>query len=122
MTLAEPHAIICLTSRGQRADVAFRYDGKHYVDLYDPMLKQRRRETFRRYRVFIEVPWETSEIRQIAILGWHDDITFIFDVPGLTEEEAVKWAQAIDIRDVAPKISPLPRDGQNGPNGQNRPK
>jgi hypothetical protein len=102
---AEPVAIICMTERGERANVAFRYDGKQYVDLMDPLLHARRVETFRRYRVFIEVPWEYSNIRQIAVVGWPDDITLIFDVPGLNEEQAMKWAQGIDIRDVAPPLT-----------------
>jgi hypothetical protein len=92
MKPADPVAIICLTRRGQHANVAFRYDGKKYVDLFDPVLRQRRTETFRRYRVFIEVPWEHAQIKQIA-------------VPGLTEEEAQRWVQGIDIRDVAPPIN-----------------
>jgi hypothetical protein len=111
----EPIAIICLTGRGERANVAFRYDGKKYVDLYDPLLKQRRTETFRRYRVFIEVPWEYSNIKQIAVVGWPDDIVLIFDVPGLNEDQAAKWAQGIDIRDVAPPIA----TGVGNGNGDN---
>jgi hypothetical protein len=105
MKPADPVAIICLTRRGQRANVAFKYDGKKYVDLFDPVLRQRRTETFRRYRVFIEVPWEHAQIKQIAVVGWPDDVVFIFDVPGLTEEEAQRWVQGIDIRDVAPPIN-----------------
>jgi hypothetical protein len=96
--------VTCVTGRGERANVAFCYDGKQHVDLYDPIMHVRRVETFRRYRVFIEVPWEHAEIQRIAVVGWPDDVTFIFDVPGLTEKEGMEWAQKIDIRDVAPPV------------------
>lgn len=105
----EPILITCVTSRGQRANVAFRYDGKQHVNIYDPLLHTQRIETFRRYRVYIETPWEHSHITQIAVVGWPDDVTFIFDVPGLTEQQGTSWAEKLDIRDVAPPIG-SPRD------------
>lgn len=113
---AEPLLVTCVTGRGQRANVAFRYDGKQHVHIYDPILHAQRVETFRRYRVFIEVPWEHSNIQQVAVVGWPDDVTFIFDVPGLTEDQATAWAQRLDVRDVAPPIDLLSQREKKGRN------
>jgi hypothetical protein len=112
MKPAEPLLITCVTERGERANVAFKFDGKQYVHVYDPILRRQRVETFRRYRVFVAVPWEHTNIKRIAVVGWPDDVTLIFDVPGLTEEQGKQWAQSIDIRDVAPPINLLGDPGE----------
>jgi len=110
----EPLMITAITERGLRANVSFRFDGFQYVHIYDPIIRRQRVEKFRRYRVFIEVPWEYTHIQRIAVVGWPDDVTLIFDVPGLSEDEARDWAQRIDIREVAPPIGTLGTPNDKG--------
>lgn len=104
MKLSEPVRISAILDNGIRFDCAFKFDCWQSVTSYHPAFGSQR-SNFRAYRVQVEVPWERiPNVKRFDIVGWPDDVTFVFDVPGMSEGEAQKWAAAIEFNDVAPPI------------------
>lgn len=107
MKPVEPVSISAVLDNGVRFPCAFKFDCDQKVTSFHPA-NGLSASVFRKYLVYVEVPWERiTNVKRFDIVGWPDDVTFTFDVAGMSEGEAQKWASTIEFRDVAP---PMNRD------------
>jgi hypothetical protein len=98
MNLAEPGHVTAYTDTGVMFPCAVVFDCMQTAAIEH--LGGVTTERFRKYRVVCEIPWQNVNVIRFDIAGWPDDVTFAFDLPGMTEDEARHWMTFRQIREL----------------------
>lgn len=97
--LAEPGHVTAYTDTGVMFDCAVVFDCMQTATI-GSLTEGMRIEQFRKYRVICEIPWERVNVVRFDITGWPDDVTFAFDLPGMSEAQAREWVSHRTIREL----------------------
>jgi hypothetical protein len=98
MKITEPQQVIAYTDTGVMIPCALRFECMTNARIQTPLGVTEQR--YRKYRVVCEIPWERINVVRFDIIGWPDDVTFAFDVPGMTRADSMAWAARIPMNEL----------------------